>query len=184
MFVVWNFISLNHIKTICLLKRSGCGIIKGIKSSPEVELKENLPKTNAPCIVNEGTLINKRDIIRALETLENVGYEYRVDNKTMAKGEGWILKIFASRESSTLIINDCIYINVLSFDYLRFYRNKTNQTIAELVNDTCSLKMTALEESQRIIEKIERNILSHRRVIDEEEICPYLLEDEDFGEED
>lgn len=147
-------------------------------------MNEQRKNSNAPCIVNEGTLINKKDIIRALETLENVAYEYRVDSKIMARGEGWILKIFASRESSTLIINDCIYINIMSFDYLRFGRNKNGQTVIELVNDTCCLKMTALEESQRIIEKIERNILSHRRTVDEEEICPYLLEDEDFNEED
>lgn len=132
-----------------------------------------------PCFVGEGTLVSKKDMMRALETLETVLYRYNVDDQAMSEGEGIVVRVFSSGESSTLILNGCIFINVLSFDYLNFYSNKIGSSTLELVARDRSLKLTPLDENNQTQPRNTKTFLSSN--FDDESYAPLL---EDFSEEE
>ncbi|MBS3908758.1 MAG: hypothetical protein KGZ93_03945 [Actinobacteria bacterium] len=114
----------------------------------------------APCIVNEGILINKKDMRRALETLESVKYTYNVDGDTISEGEGVVVKVFSNAETSTLIVNGCIFLNILSFNYLRFFPHDNNLSVIELVDDIKILKLTPVEEDNKRANRVNREIFA------------------------
>ena len=134
----------------------------------------------APCFINEGTIYQKKDMLRALETLENLKYEYVVDGNVMHGGKGALLKVFASRNSATLIINNCIFINVLSFDYLNFHSTESTTTV-ELMGETTRLVLESIDEQVKV-PRPDREILASVDQFDDEETFA-LLEDGD-GEDD
>ncbi|MDP2182824.1 MAG: hypothetical protein Q8K99_09710 [Actinomycetota bacterium] len=74
----------------------------------------------APCLIGNGTLTNPRDMIRALETLEALDYEYEIDGQTVAEGSATLVKLMADGDSATLAVNGCLFLNVASFRYLDF----------------------------------------------------------------
>jgi hypothetical protein len=143
-------------------------------------------KATAPCIIGEGTLFNKRDMIRALETLENVKYSDLVDNKVVSKGEGIVIKVFASKENATLVVNEALFINVLSFKYLHFSSTRRGETVLELINDSRVLQLIPQrEDSKTVGSRLNRNVFPNREVdYDEEEICASILDDLMEEEED
>ncbi|MCL4498629.1 MAG: hypothetical protein M1548_02700 [Actinobacteria bacterium] len=140
--------------------------------------------TPAPCIISEGTLINKKDMTRALETFENVKYVYSVDGGIISQGEGVIVKVFSSRETSTLIVNGCIFLNVLSFDYLRFSPHKKGLTKIELIEDTKTLKLVPLEEDSKKLIRSNRELLASSQLSFDEESPAQLFEDLGDDEDD
>lgn len=114
----------------------------------------------APCIVNEGILINKTDMMRVLETIESVRYEYLIDGASISTGEGIVVKVFSSPDTSTLVINGCLFLNVLSFNYLRFYPAENNVTTIELTDECRILKLTSIEEDGRRLARVNREIFA------------------------
>ncbi|NCO65724.1 MAG: hypothetical protein COW32_08605 [Candidatus Aquicultor secundus] len=124
-------------------------------------------ETLAPCIVNEGILINRKDMLRALETLESVKYAYIVDGNVISQGEGVVVKIFSSPETSTLVVNGCLFLNILSFNYLHFYMQDNGLTTIELVEDSKTLQLIPIEEDARRINKVNREIFSTGRYDEE-----------------
>ncbi|MHB0976616.1 MAG: hypothetical protein ACYC1U_05420 [Candidatus Aquicultorales bacterium] len=135
----------------------------------------------APCIIDEGTLVNKKDIMRALETLENVKYTYTVDNVVISQGEGIVVKVFSSNETSTLVLNGCVFLNVLSFDYLRFTPYKKGLAMLELVEDSKVLKMIPLEEDSKKLIRTNRDLVTPSQLHFDEETAQLY---EDFAEEE
>ena len=121
----------------------------------------------APCIVNEGILINKKDMRRALETLESVKYSYIVDGSIISEGEGVVVKVFSNSETSTLIVNGCIFLNILSFNYLRFFPYDNNLNVIELVDDVKILKLIPVEEDSKRANRINREIFAAARYDEE-----------------
>ncbi|HZD60782.1 MAG TPA: hypothetical protein VE439_10070 [Anaerolineae bacterium] len=136
-------------------------------------------EASAPCIVDEGTLINRKDMLRALETLESVKYTYIVDGDVISQGEGVVVKVFSSPETSTLVINGCLFLNILSFTYLRFFPHDNNLTTIELVGDSTILRLTPIEEDGGKLSRISREVFTASR-FDEE--TPAELFDE--GDDD
>lgn len=136
----------------------------------------------APCIINEGTIYNKKDMLRALETFENLHYDYVVDGQTVASGEGILLKVFASRHSATLIINNCIFINVLSFDYLNFRTTPDGHTTIELIEPSRQLHLRSLDDDVKI-PRPNREIMASVDQFDDEETFALLEEGESDEEE-
>jgi hypothetical protein len=140
-------------------------------------MRDFYQRTPAPCIVNEGVLINRTDIIRALETLENVKYSFIVDNEEISSGDGVVVKVFASPDSSTLVVNDCLFLNVLSFNYLRFHKDENDSTAMDLVEDAKTLRLTSIDGREQ------RNRLSNRDLFAgdffDEETHAELFEDSD-----
>ncbi len=137
-------------------------------------------KTPPPCIVNEGTVFRKKDMLRALETLETVRFEQIVDGRMISAGQAVIAGVFASRAAATLLVNGYLYLNINSFDYLRFFINMTGQTVVELPSETMTLKLTAIEGEQSAPCRYERRMYGDDRY-DEE---TFVLLDEESEEED
>lgn len=106
----------------------------GIKSLP------------APCIVDEGILINQDDIKRLLVDLCRVHYVHTIDGKVNNEGQGSIQEIFSDFHQSTLIANEKIYINVHSFDYLQLSKSTNDQVCFDLIQDNLQLRLIPIAE--------------------------------------
>ncbi len=122
----------------------------------------------APSMIGRGTLTTYRDMLRALETLENVEYRYIVDGDDIDEGRAALVKLMADSESSTLIVNGCLFLNVASFRYLDFSRDDEDRWVFTLTGDGSMLELIALPDSGT----------------ESEEARPHLLSDEvspDFG---
>jgi hypothetical protein len=52
---------------------------------------QSLPTLPAPCIVDTGIIVNKEDMLRLLDDLEQVHYIYTLDGDLQSEGEGWLL---------------------------------------------------------------------------------------------
>ncbi len=99
---------------------------------------ESLP---APCIVEEGIVINQDDIRRLLADLCHVSYVHTIDGKASSEGKGFIQEIFSDSSQSTLIANRKIYINLKSFDYLRLSKSTEGQACFDLIQDNRILRL-------------------------------------------
>lgn len=102
----------------------------------------------APCLIGRGTLANYRDMLRALETLESVKYRFSVHNDLMHEGEAQLVKLMADGESSTLIVNGCLFLNVASFRFLDFEQNEEAAWVFTMHGDGSTLELTALPETE------------------------------------
>lgn len=143
-------------------------------------MNDRRPKSPPPCIINEGTVFRKKDMLRTLETLETVRFEQVVDGQVISTGQAVIAGIFASRSSATLLVNAYLYVNINSFDYLRFYINREGQTVVELNGDATVLKLTAIEAETAPPCRLERRMYGDERY-DEE---TFVLLEEESEEED
>ena len=109
------------------------------------------------CLVDSGMVYSKRDMIRILRDLDRVEYTDFVDNVLVAKGEGFVIDVYANSFDSTLIFNNRLHINVNSFDFLKI---KTNpKKIVELISGHRTIKLVPLT-----------NILKTNQAAIEEEI--------------
>ena len=109
------------------------------------------------CLVDSGIVYSKRDMIRILRDLDRVEYTDFVDNVLVAKGEGFVIDVYANSFDSTLIFNNRLHINVNSFDFLKI---KTNpKKIVELISGHRTIKLVPLT-----------NILKTNQAAIEEEI--------------
>ena len=102
----------------------------------------------AGCLVHNGTVVNPRDIIRALETIETLTYAQMVDGEQIASGRATLVKIMAEPESSTILVNGCLFLNVLSFRYLTFETAEDGVCSFELVGDGMTLELVPVEEEE------------------------------------
>lgn len=71
------------------------------------------------CLVDCGTVFSKRDMIRILRDLDRVEYVDLIDYVVVARGEGYIIEVYANSYDSTLIFNNRLHINVNGFDFLK-----------------------------------------------------------------
>ena len=109
------------------------------------------------CLVDYGIVYSKRDMIRILRDLDRVEYTDLVDSVLVAKGEGYVIDVYANSFDSTLIFNNRLHINVNSFDFLKI---KTNpKKIVELISGHRTIKLVPLT-----------NILKTNQAAIEEEI--------------
>lgn len=99
----------------------------------------------APCVIEEGILVNKDDIQRALSDLGHVNYCYQLDGQCQGEGEGWILDVFNDGKQATIVMNQTLYLNVNSFDYLQLSTNDHGQTLIDLWQDTRQLRLIPIE---------------------------------------
>jgi hypothetical protein len=103
--------------------------------------EENLP---APCIVDNGIVVNRQDIQRLLSDLGHVRYRYSNAEELISEGEGHVLEVFADAAQSTLVTNASLYINVCSFDYLQLARSSDGTASFNLIQDNQTLRLTPL----------------------------------------
>jgi hypothetical protein len=98
----------------------------------------------APCIVDTGTIVDKRDMQRLLTDLNRVRYIHTQDGHLGSEGEGCILEVMAEPQRATLIANHALYLNVYSFDYLELSRSADDQAIFDLVQEGRQLRLIPL----------------------------------------
>lgn len=115
----------------------------------------------APCIVDSGILVNKDDIKRLINDLTHVRYIHTLGGKIQHQGEGWILEVFNHPSQATLVVNNSLYINLQSFDYLQIEESYNQQSHFTLIQDNRQLTLIPLsnpfpEENE---EEIEANAL-------------------------
>lgn len=103
------------------------------------------PPLPAPCVIAHGILINKEDIERALSDLGQVNYHYQLDGKSQAEGQGWILEVFNDPHQATIVMNQSLYLNVNSFDYLEIGLDEEGKTIIDLWQETRQLRLIPLD---------------------------------------
>jgi len=99
---------------------------------------------SAPCIVENGIVFHKTDMLRLLKGLHRVRYVHRQDSEITNSGEGCVMEVFSDPTQATIVANRSLYLNVHSFDYLELITDghKTAQEIApqatpEAVETTC-----------------------------------------------
>jgi hypothetical protein len=134
-------------------------------------------KSNAPCIVSEGTLFNKRDMMRALETIEGVTYLDMIDDQVISKGSGVLIKVFASKDNATLVVNGSLFINVFSFDYLHFNSGKKGKPVLDLIKESRILRLIPHEDAKSSAKLSASSVSRKDDLYDEEEPCASLLDD-------
>jgi hypothetical protein len=98
----------------------------------------------APCIVDTGTVVDKRDMQRLLSDLSRVRYYHLQGSEVLGTGEGCVLEVFSDPQSATLVANHTLYINVCSFDYLQLSQLPDRQTCFDLTQDDLQLRLIPL----------------------------------------
>lgn len=137
----------------------------------------------APCIVDEGILINRDDIERLLTGLCYVKYIHSIEGQVTNEGQGLVQEIFSDLHQSTIIANQKLYINIQSFDYLHLSKSTNDEACFDLVQDNRQLRLipicrqnqhysTAKEIDAETIEAMVTEVLSARLDVQ--------LDDEDF----
>ncbi len=101
-------------------------------------------RVSAPCIIDAGIIVNKRDMQKLLVDLGRVRYIYLQDGKVRSEGEGYILEVFADQQQATLVANSALYLNVYSFDYLELHKSHNQQTHFDLVQEGWLLRLIPL----------------------------------------
>ncbi len=102
-----------------------------------------------PCIVDVGTLINKRDMARLLADLGRVRYFDIVDHYVRREGEGYVMEVFEDPLAATLVANRALYLNVSSFDCLTLETHANAegmQVTLDLVQEARILRLIPLSD--------------------------------------
>jgi hypothetical protein len=87
----------------------------------------------------------------------------------------------ADPESSTIVVNDCLFLNVLSFRYLDFEQLSEDSWGFTLFGDGSTLRLVSLPESEDDAEEPKRpHLLLEETMPDFESII--VLDDEDDEE--
>ncbi|MEO1792512.1 MAG: hypothetical protein AAFR25_09855 [Cyanobacteria bacterium J06629_19] len=100
----------------------------------------NLP---APCLIDNGIVVHKTDMLRLLKGLSHVRYIHRQDDQITSTGEGRVMEAFSDANQATLVANHSLYLNVHSFDYLEMIRSGEETSFA-LVQDNRCLCLTPI----------------------------------------
>lgn len=109
------------------------------------------------CLIDAGIIYAKRDMVRVLRDLDRVEYVDLIDNIEVAKGEGYVIEVYANTYDSTLVFNNRLHINVNGFDFLKI-RSNPDKTV-ELISGHRTIKLKPLT-----------NVLSVNQSTVEEEI--------------
>ena len=144
---------------------------------------QGLKSLPAPCIVDEGILINHDDIKRLLVDLCHVYYVQTIEGQITSEGKGFIQQVFSDPHQSTIIANQKIYLNINSFDYLQLSKSTEDRTCFDLIQDNRCLRLipvSRVSDAQQIarnidaqtIEAMVTEVLSARLDVQ--------LDDEDF----
>jgi hypothetical protein len=141
----------------------------------------NLPDSLAPCLIGNGTVAHPRDMIRALETLESLEFVQEVDGEVMAEGRATLVKLMADAESSSILVNGCLFLNVASFRYLTFATDAEDRCTFRLIGDGSSLTLTPVPESEPRITDAASLRLLEQEAFDEES---FVMMDDDEDADD
>ena len=133
------------------------------------------------CLVEQGIIYSKRDMIRILRDLDRVLYVDLIDNASVANGEGYVVEVYANGYDSTLVFNNRLHINVNSFDFLKI--TSQPDKLVELISGHRVMKLKPLTNillanQSRIEEEIDeqRITIASQLACDDEVNLNYLGE--------
>lgn len=98
------------------------------------------------CLIHNGSVTGHRDMIRALETIEGLTYRQVVDGEMIAEGRATLVKLMAEPEAATILVNGCLFLNVLSFRHLTFETDDKGACVFELMGDGMKLVLVPAED--------------------------------------
>lgn len=101
-----------------------------------------------PCIVDEGIIMNRQDMVRVLRDLSRVRYVDRRDEEVRSTGVGTVIHVHAHERAATMVVNRRLYLNVSGFDFLRLSRTADACARLELVNASRVLQLEPLWETE------------------------------------
>lgn len=101
-------------------------------------------KNRRQCVVDAGVLYHRRDMARILRDLVRVRYVDLHGDEVAATGEGQVVSIFASDDSSTIVFNERIYLNLNTFDYARLGKDPDGASCIDLVDEHRILRLIPL----------------------------------------
>ncbi|MFP5504410.1 MAG: hypothetical protein ACLGIN_18145 [Candidatus Sericytochromatia bacterium] len=103
-------------------------------------------KNKIQCIVDEGIVVNRRDMVRILRDLGHVRYTDFEEDQVRTAGEGYVTSVFANFKGSTIIVNKRLYINVNSFSYLRLSKLEDDTAAIDLVDDQRRVRLVPVSD--------------------------------------
>ena len=109
----------------------------------------------APCLIDQGLVVSKTDMLRLLNDLNRVRYIHSEEGQIVQQGEGIVVEAFAASQEATLVANQSLYLNVQSFDYLEMGRSDDGSYF-DLVQDQRRLRIVPL--SNPLQEQTTRNM--------------------------
>lgn len=133
----------------------------------------------APCVIGNGTLTHPRDMIRALETLESLEFLYEVDGEVISEGEATLVKLMADDESSTIVVNGCLFLNVSSFRYLDFSAEEDGTVELRLYGDGTVLTLKAYQDAANRIHRGQLRLMEDVAL----ELGTFVITDDEEDEE-
>ena len=98
---------------------------------------KNFSSLPAPCLVENGIVANKIDMLRLLKGLRQVRYIHSQGSEITNKGEGCVMEAFSDSAQATIVANHSLYLNVHSFDYLEMITSGEETTFALVQDDRC-----------------------------------------------
>lgn len=104
-------------------------------------------RVSAPCIIDTGIVVNKRDMQKLLVDLGRVRYLHIQDGEICSEAEGYVLEVFASEQQATLVANHALYLNVNSFDYLELKQSPEKEAYFDLVQEGRLLRLIPLSNA-------------------------------------
>ncbi|HEY9854531.1 MAG TPA: hypothetical protein V6D05_02250 [Stenomitos sp.] len=104
------------------------------------------PINQLQCIVDEGVLVQRRDMVRVLSDLGQVRYQEWRDGRLRRQGEGIIVHVTSNDRSATVVLNKRLYLNVNAFDYLQLGCDEAGGAWVDLVSDGMSLRLIPLTD--------------------------------------
>jgi hypothetical protein len=134
------------------------------------------------CLVHNGTVSSPRDMLRALETMEGLTYRQIVDGETLAEGNATLVKLMVEPGAATILVNGCLFLNVLSFRYLTFETDADGQCTFDLVGDGMRLILVPTADAEDAAAATNPRVA---RLIEAEAYDPdayAMLEDDDEDE--
>lgn len=143
-----------------------------------------MERTNqlSSCLIHNGTVSSPRDMIRALETIEGLTYRQIVDGETLADGRATLVKLMVEPGAATILVNGCLFLNVLSFRYLTFETDAEGECTFDLVGDGMRLLLVPTADTDESAAATSPRVA---RLIESEAYDPdayAMLEDDDEDE--
>jgi hypothetical protein len=136
-------------------------------------------KPLAPSLIGRGTVSAFPDMLRVLETLENLEYRYVVDGQTIDEGTATLVKLMADDVSATLIVNSCLFLNVASYRFLDFARDADGRWVFSLHADGALLELVALPEPEDDQQSTRPHLLSEELPMSIDALIALEDDDED-----
>ena len=82
---------------------------------------------------------------RLLKDLAWVHYVHYLDGEIQGSGEGWVVEVFEDKQQATLVVNQSLYLNLDSFDYLHLKQAPEQKTFFDLIQDNRVLRLHPAE---------------------------------------